>query len=580
MYDRSRRPEIYQPCSTGDAVGPGTYDPQIANRSRVASDGYAPFLSMTSRDTHINAQDTSIAAPGPGQYDPRLPLDNVKGGVSVSNRSRRFVETESLVPGPGHYNVRSHGLDDDRQRAKKAYKENRPRLVIERKPDAPSIPTPGQAYGFEENEDGTLRRQEPPPKDASLGPAYYRVDESADVSTVTKVYRGNHWSKMASKRLDLAAGKEGPGPGQYEVVDEKVPRAAENVNLPGGGGKSAARQQPRLPRYHEIIVKDEEKKAVPGPGKYDIRSAFELAPSKLNAEGAEVEHPPFGVQAKRFLSVKDAVPAPGQYDDPRTALAVVKKPSGIKRTPFGQTSVRFVMEHSIRKTPGPGAYNALGLGTESMRKAYVESTRRGVFGTTSPRIQPMVKRDDYFTPGPTHYQPIEKVHEAQEAVKPTAAFTSLTTRLPEDPEAKALPPPGSYNVDDSFKQSQAKKDPAPARTAAARRRQEAFKSSSSRFAPPHDVAIDKSDPMNPGPGTYDPNVTAISLKGGLMVVKEERFRELRKDEVPGPGQYEFSPLLQDTVLKGTFNVTLGNPVAPRLRNADQIKGQHAFLLGV
>ena len=46
-----------------------------------------------------------------------------------------------------------------------------------RKPEAPSIPTPGQAYGFEENEDGTLRRQEPPDRDKSIGPAFYNPDK-------------------------------------------------------------------------------------------------------------------------------------------------------------------------------------------------------------------------------------------------------------------------------------------------------------------------------------------------------------------------------------------------------------------
>ena len=41
-------------------------------------DGYAPFLSMTGRDTFLNPNDQVIAAPGPGQYDPHLPITNVK----------------------------------------------------------------------------------------------------------------------------------------------------------------------------------------------------------------------------------------------------------------------------------------------------------------------------------------------------------------------------------------------------------------------------------------------------------------------------------------------------------------------
>lgn len=32
---------------------------------------------------------------------------------------------------------------------------------------------PGQAYGYEECEDGTLKKQDPPDKDKSIGPAFY-----------------------------------------------------------------------------------------------------------------------------------------------------------------------------------------------------------------------------------------------------------------------------------------------------------------------------------------------------------------------------------------------------------------------
>ena len=44
----------------------------------VVVDGYAPFLSMTSRDTFLNPSDQVIAAPGPGQYDPLVPQSNIK----------------------------------------------------------------------------------------------------------------------------------------------------------------------------------------------------------------------------------------------------------------------------------------------------------------------------------------------------------------------------------------------------------------------------------------------------------------------------------------------------------------------
>lgn len=47
------------------------------------------------------------------------------------------------------------------------------KVKFHRKPEAPSIPVPRLAYGYEENEDGTLRKQDPPEKDSSLGPAFY-----------------------------------------------------------------------------------------------------------------------------------------------------------------------------------------------------------------------------------------------------------------------------------------------------------------------------------------------------------------------------------------------------------------------
>lgn len=47
------------------------------------------------------------------------------------------------------------------------------RIRFHRKADAPSIPAPRQAYGYEENDDGSLKKQDPPRKDTTLGPAYY-----------------------------------------------------------------------------------------------------------------------------------------------------------------------------------------------------------------------------------------------------------------------------------------------------------------------------------------------------------------------------------------------------------------------
>lgn len=86
---------------------------------------------------------------------------------------------------------------------------------------------------------------------------------------------------------------------------------------------------------------------------------------------------------------------------------------------------------------GPGAYNQVGLGQDSMKKAYIESTRRGVFGTTSARINAMVKKDDYQLPGPAHYTVKEssKINEPKHK-QPMGVFSSLSNRVHEDVEAK------------------------------------------------------------------------------------------------------------------------------------------------
>ena len=49
------------------------------------------------------------------------------------------------------------------------------RLMFTRKPTAPSVPTPGKSYGYDETGDGNLTPQPLPPHDATMGPAYYDV---------------------------------------------------------------------------------------------------------------------------------------------------------------------------------------------------------------------------------------------------------------------------------------------------------------------------------------------------------------------------------------------------------------------
>lgn len=48
-------------------------------------------------------------------------------------------------------------------------------VTYHRLPTAPSIPMPGQNYGYDEGVDGILRPQKLPTQDSTIGPAYYNV---------------------------------------------------------------------------------------------------------------------------------------------------------------------------------------------------------------------------------------------------------------------------------------------------------------------------------------------------------------------------------------------------------------------
>lgn len=76
---------------------------------------------MSLRDTFLTVNDSKIAAPGPGTYNPKI-YDCIPGGSTLANQSERFQEKHSDTPGPGCYtlskesdwikNRNSQGLDD------------------------------------------------------------------------------------------------------------------------------------------------------------------------------------------------------------------------------------------------------------------------------------------------------------------------------------------------------------------------------------------------------------------------------------------------------------------------------------
>ncbi|XP_029453344.1 sperm-tail PG-rich repeat-containing protein 2 [Rhinatrema bivittatum] len=565
MYDRAPRALSVPLGCTEASVGPGSYE-VWADSIKLRPDGYAPFLSKVNRKIEFDGQ--SIAVPGPGHYDITKVQDTVKGGQSLQNKEKRFTEFQSANPGPGSYNL-FHGralnmmIGSYREPASKQLNPHQLKLFrqieYKRKSEAPSIPSPGQAYGYDENEDGTLIKQLPPSRDNTLGPAYYRL--LFNEADSTSKYKGVHFGNRTEKRAESRK-YEGPGPGEYEI-NQKTAVYYENVNIKKDDSK---KNLLFVPRYHDVVILQEEKKGVPGPGKYEIKSQFE---KRRNVKSSvDIPQVPFLSRSKRFQRLTSNTPAPGTYNERRTDFQRSWNTTGRKQKSFGQTAVRFVPESRQPKTPGPGSYNILNycVAEESLKKADQGNKCKGAFGSSTVRDFPVSKGETAGTPGPSHYQVTNKIEETYKRQK-TSVFASGTGRLSEPKVGKDAPPPGSYDVQGSFKKSYGKREYMPPRTGLAKRKHGSFLS-----AVPRDFLFN-AETYVPGPGTYSPLVKPAH-NISVSVSKEERFKH-PQEMTPGPAAYEISSVFKDSVLKGTFNVTLPNPLLSIKENSMPRKDQPA-----
>jgi hypothetical protein len=563
MYDRAPRLVGHVKPVTSDIVGPGAYDASVpSDVGKRRYDGYAPFGSLAQRSSSIapaGSGEVVLAAPGPGSYN----LDSngyTRGTSTLQSHTRRFGDVERGVPGPADYSVTAKGIGISRSHT--VPEARKAKMVVQRKADAPSIPHPSQAYGYEEGEDGTLKKQDAPKVDNSIGPAYYQKD----VKSSFAANRGPSFAGYSKRKSDKP--RLGPGPGEYDPYDPEI-YVVENINA-----KYIEQRRPEtnIPRFTEMVVKQEEKKGVPGPGRYDTRSMFEARPVAVNTEGIEVEQPPFMTQERRFKETKELAPGPGAYNDPRHALEVTKRITGLKRSPFGQTALRF-SKSANGDSPGPNSYTVAGLGEQSLRKAYLESTRRGAFSSTEVRNTVNIPKSVINTPGPAHYQ--AKGGSPADPSKPSSMFVSNVKRLHEPHHIQTeVAPPAAYDVASSHDRSQMKMSHHNPRSDSAKKRSGGFNVSGQRLK---EIA---ENPDMPGPGTYTAEMPKSHAKLALISSRDKRFK-VEKERAPGPGAYEYSPLIMDTVLRGTFNATLNNPVTKKYEDHGLLAGgNQAFLLGV
>ncbi|XP_053725890.1 sperm-tail PG-rich repeat-containing protein 2 isoform X1 [Synchiropus splendidus] len=537
MYGRAPRVTDLTAGGTPAAVGPGSYN--ILGDGFQFSGGYAPFLSLAKR-----LCESSENTPGPGHYDPSPVQANIHGGRSLQNTSKRFQVVAPDVPGPeeahGDLGPSATSLESMRtDQAEKAAKFTAKRLRLVHRADPPSIPSPGQAFGYELDRSGFLRKQGPPSRDTTLGPAYYNLPLT-EIASADK-YKGIHFGNMTGRR-GQSVGEEGPGPGHYDP-EITLEAQYEKTTLQR---KQKSRAELFIPRYHELLPKEEEKKGVPGPGHYHIQSQFEMP---INPTGGSS----FLSKTKRFHPVKEVAPPVGSYNDPRCALEQVQRPTGARKSPFGITAVRFIHNHKTDAAPGPGSYDVFdyGLAQESFKKAYLERTKRGGFGSTAQRNCTFFRKDSADRPGPGQYETEKRTEESYKE-RNTAPFKSATGRLSLSPLAKDSPPPNSYNVRWALEKTKSHSYAEP-KSDEAKIRQSCFLSAAAR-----DNFFLPRNSCSPGPAKYNPHVK-LAPQLSLMCSRDERFKSSGNCN-PGPGSYQLSPGMMNTVLKGTFNVTFGNPL--------------------
>ncbi|CAF0787247.1 unnamed protein product [Rotaria sordida] len=464
------------------------------------------------------------------------------GGSTIANRASRFDQKSiDETPGPGTYEFntnqspRSVTVDNIKHPRQHTFAYNRKSLP-------PSIPDPKYAYGFEEDDVGKLIPQHPPDRDDSLGPAFYNASVSVENDS-SRFYHGIHFGKYSSKRTDFS-GKSGPGPGEYDP-NNSVKLEVQHMNM-----KTLDRRpELQVPRYPDVMLKTVTKESLPGPGRYSIKRDLDPQPSNTEITGIDFERPPFGSQTKRFYSFTSDAPGPASYNDQVVTAfnAILTKPTSFKRTPFNQTAARFIsFDYKSASVPGPGQYRIPGFADENLRRAVVEGGKKPPFNVTSMRKLPITRKDDYNTPGPSTYD-IKSQPFKSKTEHPSANFISSSAR---EPLIEDIPGPTAYDVPRAYHAliSQHRKSP---RSQNARQRHSQFLSAAKRtFA--GEISSD-----TPGPGAYDSFIN--SHTHGYAPVRAPRFYH-DVPKMPGPADYELSPLFEDTVLRGTFNSTLNNPI--------------------
>ncbi|KAL6267561.1 hypothetical protein P5V15_000636 [Pogonomyrmex californicus] len=553
-FDRTKR--FVEIATSIVRVGPGTYDATDPSKPARDPDNAYPFLSGASRQT-LGIPKDAHKFPGPGSYNieaPRkriperalslfmphlfaiLPFNNLQGGVSLDYTDVRFKEKVCDGPSPTSYTLPSNLFKETLRKIERHPGTRRSaagKLWLIRPPrpmstGGLSVPSKRDTGGYDYDERGILVKNpviEHKPTD------FYNVPRGETNFTTLK-YKGNFWSRM--KGRDDERTSVTPGPGDYEHKTKKSTAQIHDERT-----REAKRTAAKQPRFLEALYQQKLRQNFPAPNHYDLpKSVFDkYRPVPCKCDPRTIALPSFGQTAKRFEETfQSDTPGPGAYE-----IATLQTCYGsILRAPFGALDDRFKKIIEVI-TPGPADYHTdVGnLAFESAKR--FKNKYKKMFDYLKFCETLTLRRDD------GEYLLIDKHKITDEGKRPVyhAVFKSRVDRFPKIPDD--VPDSGAYEALSAFKANRDRCD------FLCRRLAPPFGSRASRFP-----MIPKDDFHVPGPAHYDlRGDISKNVKNGVIYSAPREKKEDIKS--PGPLYYHINPYIASSVLKKSFNVTLGKP---------------------
>ncbi|KAJ3354669.1 Sperm-tail PG-rich repeat-containing protein 2 [Entophlyctis luteolus] len=463
--------------------------------------------------------------------------------------------------------------------------EPRPSIIWRRKYVPPSIPVGRSAFGYQENESGDLVPRSPPKRSVDPGPAYNFV-----TSFVEKNKHEKNGFRFAKDKKGLKfAVTDSPGPSVYDVsFAEKLMKAREY-----GNGPAVMTLAPCV-RLTDEILTDALKKAVPGPGAYDLSSKIQhprMPGANVPGFGSSSNH---AAPSNYIPTDMMKTPAPGTY---YPEFATINKPPAYRPQPFGSTTSRFdnTAEERSRQEPAPGSYELASFETSNLgeRRARLMTpggSRPKAFGSVSERF---IKSKPQKAPGPGQYDianlpssPVQKaskfggIHTGLPSRKMSPrnkmkkqivvarlgtvdpqkirlpVFGTQAARFHKTDDLAALPPPGAYEIAHAFESL---------KTKGRMDKQGLLASYGTRelFPPPSNV---------PGPGEckhkkMQMNTEILIIDNAYSEIRRTRHEhqhgaflssklrfDIKPEVIPGPDAY-LNHDYDNGLLKKSFNIT-------------------------